>query len=41
MIVEDFGGIDTLAKDLKCDLKKGIQPDTMKDRINDYGPNKF
>jgi len=41
MIIEDFGGIDSIAKELKCDLKKGIQTSTIKDRINDYGPNKF
>jgi hypothetical protein len=41
MIMEDFGGLEAIARELKTDLKKGIVPDTMDDRINDYGPNKF
>jgi magnesium-transporting ATPase (P-type) len=41
MIIEDFGGINEMAKGLKCDLKTGIQTNTIKDRINDFGPNKF
>jgi len=41
MIIEKFGGIEAIARELKTDLKKGIEPNTIKDRINDYGPNKF
>lgn len=41
MIVEEYNGIENIARELKCDLKKGIEPHTIKDRINDFGPNKF
>jgi len=41
MIIEDFEGFETIARELKCDLKKGIEPHTIKDRINDFGPNAF
>jgi hypothetical protein len=35
MIIEDFGGFETIAKELQCNLKTGIQVHTIKDRINE------
>jgi Ca2+-transporting ATPase len=41
MLIEKFKGFETLARELKTDLRKGIEESTIKDRINDFGPNKF